>query len=124
MSVVNFSLIERDGKYGAECGICGEFFSDDKGRKGNNGMSKAIAHAKEKHNATSGLVGPRLDTLWSATVKGSGTNHRAGEEILFRERDDMAAAVATAQTLVDGSNACQLIGATIVQVKKIAHLWN
>jgi hypothetical protein len=86
MTKVDFVLVERGGKYGAECSACGEFFTDDKGRKGNNGMSKAIAHAKEKHGSAEGIVGTKLDTLWSATIRGAGA--KSGEEILFRATDD------------------------------------
>jgi hypothetical protein len=125
MTKVDFILCERDGKFGAECSACGEFFTDDKGRKGNNGMTKAIAHAKEKHKSEGGTVGaPPMSTLWSAKVSGVGSRARQEEEILFRERDDWEAAASTAQKLLDASPACKMIGGVIVQVKRVAHLWN
>ena len=51
---VDFYFTERDGKAGAECSICGEFFTDSKGRKGNDCIPKCIRHARAKHGATSG----------------------------------------------------------------------
>jgi hypothetical protein len=52
---VDLVMVQRDGKYGAECTVCNEFFTDDKGRKGNNGISKAIEHCKKAHGSTGGV---------------------------------------------------------------------
>lgn len=52
---VDFYFVQRDGKYGAGCSACGAFFTDSKGRKGNDCVHKCIEHAKEAHASTGGL---------------------------------------------------------------------
>jgi hypothetical protein len=56
---VHFYFAQRNGKPGAECSECREFFTDSKGRKGNDCVSKCIAHAKEKHLSTGGSFLPK-----------------------------------------------------------------
>lgn len=51
---VDFYFAEKDGKHGAECSRCGEFFTDSKGRKGNDCMQKCMDHAREKHGSLKG----------------------------------------------------------------------
>jgi hypothetical protein len=61
-----------------------------------------------------------MRTLWSATLQIADGR----EDFLFREQDDFEKAAATAQKLVEGSTACRMVGAVIVEIKRVAHLWN
>lgn len=56
---VDFYFVERGRITGAECSACGDFFTDSKGRKGNDCISKCIAHAKEKHQSEGGSFRPK-----------------------------------------------------------------
>lgn len=61
-----------------------------------------------------------MGTLWKVKLR-IGDEY---QEFLFRQRDDWESAAKTAQDLVDKSAACDMVGATIVAVERVAHLWN
>jgi len=50
----DFYFVQRGKKFGVECSACEAFFTDSKGRKGNDCIAKCIAHAKEKHQSVGG----------------------------------------------------------------------
>jgi hypothetical protein len=78
-------------------------------------------HVSKKTGFTPPASAPKgASTLWQCTLRLA----TAKEDFLFREKDDFALAAATAANLVDGSPACKMAGAVIIEIKRVAHLWN
>jgi hypothetical protein len=60
-------------------------------------------------------------TLWEATIFIPGGDEQT---FYFRASEDFSLAATTANELVKDSPGCRLVGASIVEVKRIALLWN
>lgn len=63
---------------------------------------------------------PELTTLWKAETKaGKNVDH-----FYFRSTEEFMDASKTAQDLLDSSPACQVAGAVIVRIERVARMWN
>ena len=59
-------------------------------------------------------------TLWKARLR----IQNEKQEFLFRSTDEFQLAAKTAQELLETSPSCQMVGAEIVAVERMARLWN
>jgi hypothetical protein len=59
-------------------------------------------------------------TLWRAQLRIQTQN----QEFLFRSTEDFDVASTTAMDLCDTSESCKMVGAELVGVTRIGHLWN
>ena len=59
-------------------------------------------------------------TLWRAKLR----IQTASDDFLFRSSDEFSDAAEVAQTLLESSPSCKMVGAEIVAVERVARLWN
>jgi hypothetical protein len=59
-------------------------------------------------------------TLWRANLR----IQNEKQDFLFRASEDFAEASTLAQKLLDSSPSCQMVGAVIVGIERMARLWN
>lgn len=60
-------------------------------------------------------------TLWRARLR---VPPAGKDEFLFRSSDEFSEAAFCAQTLLEGSPSCKMVGAEIISLERVARLWN
>jgi uncharacterized Zn finger protein (UPF0148 family) len=61
-------------------------------------------------------------TLWQATLEFHGSRNR--QKMPFRSSEDFDEASAEASRLLESSPAAEMSSAYIVEIQRVAHLWN
>lgn len=78
-----------------------------------------VEQVKNRLGPGEGPAGP--GTLWRARLR---LPPSGKDEFLFRSSEEFSDAATTAQELLETSPSCKMVGAEIIEVARVARLWN